>query len=638
MNKRSLYRGILLLGAAALPGCAKKAVEVHRDIRPVAEAYYKGHPDFFHFKTLADLPKDLNWQDGHAVAEFSDPAARRGGTLHCALPDFPRTLRYYGVDANEALRPFILDDNAIGLLGKQPDTDQYFPGLAKEWAYDPDGRTMYFRLDPDATYSDGVPVRADDFLFAFFFFRSPYLNDPWSQNYYGNPVYFTQITKYDDLTISLSWAEPKPDLADHLSMLPVPEHFYKDFGPDYLQRYQWVMEPTTGAYFVRPEDLHKGTSVDLTRVANWWADKKKFYRYRYNPDRMHFVIVRDREKMIEMFKLGQIDILSATRPEIWYEKLPDSDPLVQRGAVAKVTYYNQIPRAELGLYLNTSEPLLRNRDIREGIAYACNFDLIDKDYYRGDYVRMQTSSDGYAQVPFPGIHPRPFSVDKALACFAKAGFTTRGPDGILTDAQGRRLSFTITVADQPFVDPLTILRQQALKAGLDLKIELLDETTAFKKMMEKHAQISFVMLNPGVTAYPDYWQLWDSSNANKPNTDNLTDTVDPVMDRLIAAYDQARTMDQIRSLARQLELRIRYDAAFIPAFEWPYFREAYWRWIKFPMAFASKESQGDIGWNGWDNAQFWIDESIRPAVEAAAHGGLPLPPEIKVYDRWKAKN
>jgi microcin C transport system substrate-binding protein len=41
---------------------------------------------------------------------------------------------------------------------------EMIPGLANEWAVSEDGRTIYFRIDPEARYSDGVPVRARDFL------------------------------------------------------------------------------------------------------------------------------------------------------------------------------------------------------------------------------------------------------------------------------------------------------------------------------------------------------------------------------------------------------------------------------------------------------------------------------------------
>ena len=612
-------------------GCAKKEVVVTRDIGPEAEAYYKAHPDVFRFATPADLPQGLVWHDGSDVPEFSAPEAQRGGTANSFIEDFPRTLRFAGPDANGSFRSFILDDNALSLTMKQPNTGQYYPGLAKAWAYGSDGKTMYFKLDPDARYSDGVPVKADDYFFTFFFFRSRYIDDPWSNNFYT--TYYTNVTKFDDYTISISWREPIPDLDDKLGIVPVPEHFYKELGDDYVQRYQWKLEPTTGPYTVKPEDLHKGSYVDLTRVPNWWASDKPFYRHRYNFDRIHLQVIRETDKAFEAFKRGDIDSFDLSLPKYWYNKLPDNDPLVQRGYIHKTTFYNQIPVPTYGLHINTAMPLLNNRDVREGIAFASNFDLVDQKLFHGDWVRMQTGSDGYAEVPFPGIHPRPYSVEQALAHFAKAGFDKRGPDGILMDAKGQRLSFKITVGGDVWIDALTILRQEAAKAGLELNIDKLDETTAFKKTMEKHHQIAFMAWGVAVEKYPRYWETYDSSNANKTQTNNITNTADPEMDKLIEAYDKAQTMDEIRRLATQLEQHVYDNAAFIPAFKMPFYRIGCWRWIKWPKDFNVRLSQSASQY-GLE----WIDEAAKKETLDARDSGQTFPPEIKVFDQWKTGN
>ena len=46
------------------------------------EAYYAGKPDFFRFKTLADLPTDLEWQDGGHLSEIGSPESKKGGTQY----------------------------------------------------------------------------------------------------------------------------------------------------------------------------------------------------------------------------------------------------------------------------------------------------------------------------------------------------------------------------------------------------------------------------------------------------------------------------------------------------------------------------------------------------------------------------
>ncbi len=616
---------LLLTGTS----CAKKAATESRDVGPLAVAYYKAHPEFFHEATPADLPKDLVWEDGHDVAEFSAPEAKRGGTFHFWIDDFPRTLRPVGDDANGSFRSFFLDDNLLTLIQRQPNTGQYYPGLAKSWARSKDGKTMYFRLDPAARYSDGQPIRMSDFFFAFYFFRSPWINDPWTNNYYNEK--FTGITRYDDQTLGITSADAKPDLEDRLgSVYPLPEHFYKDFGPDYQQRYQWTMEPTTGPYIVNPADIRKGASIDLTRVPNWWASDLRFYRHRFNFDRLHFEVIRDTDKAFETFRRGDLDQFSISLPPFWYDKLPDSAPEVTKGYIEKAVFYNQIPRPTYGLYINQDMPVLGNHDIREGIAYAANFDLVDAKYFRGDYVRMQTDADGYSEVPFPDIHPRPFSTEKALAHFAAAGFTQRGADGILINAQGQRLSFTVSTGYDRMKDVLTILREEAAKAGLELNLEILDGTTDWKKTQEKHHQIAFEALNVSVEKYPRYWEMYHSVNAHKPQTNNLTNTADPEMDRLITEYDHAQSMDDIRRIAHEMEVRIRDNAAFIPAFELPFYRVGYWRWIRWPADFNVRTSQNSLQYS-----LAWVDEDIKRETLAGRAEGKSFPSESRVYDKNK---
>ena len=59
------------------------------------------------------------------------------------------------------------------LVDTHPENDGYYPGLAKEWAVDKSNNTVYFRLDPEAKYSDGNPVKATDYFFCLYFMRSP---------------------------------------------------------------------------------------------------------------------------------------------------------------------------------------------------------------------------------------------------------------------------------------------------------------------------------------------------------------------------------------------------------------------------------------------------------------------------------
>ncbi|NIL93588.1 MAG: hypothetical protein GTO71_03920, partial [Woeseiaceae bacterium] len=58
-------------------------------------------------------------------------------------------------------------------------------------------------------------------------------------------------------------------------------------------------------------------------------------------------------------------------------------------------------------------------------------------------------------------------------------------------------------------DVLTILKEEALKAGLEYRIEVLDMTAGFKKANEKKHDIQLSALSVG-DRYPRYWETYHS--------------------------------------------------------------------------------------------------------------------------------
>jgi microcin C transport system substrate-binding protein len=387
--------------ATLVVGCgdgddATKALEVIDNTQEVND-YYAAKPDFFSFKTLVDLPTNLEWQNGGHLPEIGSNKAQKGGTTYGRLQDFPRTLRTAGPDSNGSFRPYILDYTSLPLADRHPDKFEFYPGLAESWAVDKENKTIFVKLDPSATWSDGVPITSADYLFMFFFYQSSYIVAPWYNNWYNTQ--YLNITRFDDHTFSITIPEAKPDMDSRvLELRPMPQHFYKELGEDYVDRYQWRFKPSTGPYVIEEKDIKKGISIALTRNKGWWAKDKKFWRNRFNIDRIHLSVIRDTPKVFETFKRGEIDQFSLDLAEYWYDKLPNDDEDVAKGYIHKSSYYNQLPRPTYGLWINTSRALLDDNDIRVGIHYATNWELVIEKFFRGDYSRMQTSSDGYGEL------------------------------------------------------------------------------------------------------------------------------------------------------------------------------------------------------------------------------------------------
>ena len=101
------------------------------------------------------LPEGLKWITNNDEPVFASPEARKGGTYRTYMLGFPLTLRSAGPDSNGIFANFI-HNFQMGLTGIHPNTFNPIPSLATHWAFDPDGVTVYYKLDPNAAGRTGV--------------------------------------------------------------------------------------------------------------------------------------------------------------------------------------------------------------------------------------------------------------------------------------------------------------------------------------------------------------------------------------------------------------------------------------------------------------------------------------------------
>jgi microcin C transport system substrate-binding protein len=589
-------------------------------------------PEFFTFATSEDIPKDLKWEDGLDQPEVGDDRAIKGGTHTTTIPSFPATLRIMGENSNGSFRSAHYDDVELGLILLHPETGEPIPGIAKQWAVAPDNRTVFYRIDEAATYSDGVPVEADDFFNTFYMQLSEYAKNPFGNQWYSTT--YTNITRYDAKTLSITLAEPKVLAPYYTSLTPFPRHYYQEFGPDFEQRYQWRGRPTTGAYEIKDEDVVFGRSITLTRVKNWWAKDRKFYKNRFNVDRIVYRVVRLQEKTFELFRQGAVDAIGLDLPEYWYERA--EIPEVHHGYIHKAKFYNLWPSSSAGLYLNTAKPLLKDLDVRIGINYAINYQKVIDFDLRGDFRRLNAFSEGYPLLGNPPITARPFSPQKAREHFAKAGFTKTGPGGVLMRENGERLSMTISHRKSPVIDKyMQRLKEEAIKCGLELKLESMDSTAYFQKATQK--QHDAVQVAWGTTPpFPDHYQHFHSKDAYmpdgktpRPNTNNLTSFAHPEMDRFAEAERSATSVEEFRQAVFGADQIIYDQAIWVPGFDSNFYRVGYWRWVKWP----EKTFNVSISQDAFQNHVLWIDEKVKEETLEAMRKGEKFPEVERVYDQ-----
>src|SRR6478735_12849324 len=122
-----------------------------------------------------------------------------------------------------------------------------------------------------------------------------------------------------------------------------------------------------------------------------------------------------------------------------------------------------------------AKPPLDDIRVREALAYAMDFDKVINTVLHGDYSRMPTHNVGYGDYDNKAITPRNFDIAHAVKLLEEAGWTTTDSDGI-RKKNGERLSLTISYGNALHSDRLVILKEEARKAGIELQLQLLDNS------------------------------------------------------------------------------------------------------------------------------------------------------------------
>ena len=601
--------------------------------------FRQGLGDYFAFKDKSELPSGLQWEDGMDEPDIGDPASQKGGVFRYYWPTFPPTVRQFGSNSNNGARGEMYDFLDVYLVHLHPVTQKVIPGTAQEWAVSEDGRTTYFKIHPEAKFNDGHPIEAEDFLTWARLRLADQVDSIFFKQYIREQI--AQFTVYGPRLLSITLPEAKPE-----QWMPVEcgqisaaaTHFYEEFGPDFEERYQWVIPPCTGAYKLLPEDLKKGQSLTLTRVEDWWLKDKKFYRYRYNVDKLSYRVVRTTSKAWELFRAGELDYFGITLPQYYYEK--SEMPAVYKGYVERTTWYNQYPRLPWGLYLNTAEKPLDNKDVRRGLAYATNWQRVIDDIFRGDYSRLDGFSSGYGEITNPDVKARPFSIEKAREAFARAGYTEEDKDGVLKNAKGERLELSLTFTSVPErTSMMVILKEEAIRAGVNLILDGREGTASYKKVVAKEHQAYFSawQSQPPAPAYYEYFHsrnAYDEKGNRKAQTNNVFTYADPKMDKLTENSRNARTMEELIKTAHEIQAIVAEEDLFIPGFANEFSRVANWRWLRWPDV-EETHFAPPLSYIPMESYCYWIDSDLKKETLKAKMQGDVFPEIERVVDDYR---
>ncbi len=256
--------------------------------------------------------------------------------------------------------------NAVyeGLVRTQPDGSiPKGSGLAEDWTISDDGLTYTFKLK-DAKWSDGTPITAQDFEYAWFRAIDPTVASEYSYQFYHikNAEKFNTgeitdknevgIKALDEKTLEVKLERPTPfflSLTSFITYIPAQKAAVEKFGQEFASAPDKMVY--SGPFMIETWD--KEQKLNLVKNPNYWdADSVKL-------ERIEGDMIADNNTKINLYETGELDVTGV--PSEFLSKYKDTPEF---GSAADATTWY--------LQFNTQDKYFSNLNIRKAFAYAAD--------------------------------------------------------------------------------------------------------------------------------------------------------------------------------------------------------------------------------------------------------------------------
>lgn len=524
---------------------------------------------------------------GETAQETGPPV--RGDWLVLHLLADPENLN--PITSSDAAASSVLNWIFPSLLTLDNETLEQRPVIATELPLVSEDRLTYtFRLRPDATFADGTPVTAADFLFTLKVIKNPEVRAPHYRNYLSSVKGAEAV---DDNTLRIDLREPY--FRNHLvlgSLTPLPRHHYdpdghlagisvaemdayQDLGPEGTAHAEAFAAKFNQDYHRRPmgagafeirdpeNDIVTGERIVLKRRDDFWAPDDPVHGDAW-VDRIVFRVINDQEAKLVSFKSGDLDVISLT--PLQYTR---ADTRTARFEKRAATHKSMRP-AYTYIGWNQKRRLFQDRDLRRALGmFVDKAALIEKVLFG---LGRPVESPIYIQRPEynRSLPPHVFDPEKGKALLAEAGWSDTDGDGVLDkEIDGERVPLRFEIISNSGNDirkavGLTVIDEMK-RAGVDASFREVDWSIMLNKVKTFDYDAVILGWAMGVTP-PDSYQLWHSSQAVEGGSNHIAFSnaeVDGILERYRTEFDEAKRIEMYNRFQEILHQEQPYTFLFL---------------------------------------------------------------------------
>jgi microcin C transport system substrate-binding protein len=607
---------------------------------------------------------ELKYQSDFKHFDYVNHDAPKGGRI--------LTMGTSGASTYDSFNQFILKGDAAqgldllfdSLMVRANDEPDAVYGLIAETAdIAADGMSVTFKLRPEAKFSDGTAVTADDVANSFTLLKEK-----------GHPS--ISLTLRD--VVSAEVLDPQTvrytfkgnltrDLPGIVAMLPVLSKAY--YGKEKFE--ETTLKPPLGSGPYKIASSKPGTYVTYERRKDYWAKDLPVNVGRFNFDEIRFDYYRDRNVELEAIKSGQMDLREEFTSVNWATGY--DIPAVKEGRLIKAVLPDERPSGAQGYFINTRRDKFKDIRVREALDLAFDFEWSNKKLFYGLYDRTTSffeNSDMKASgtpsqaelallAPFkkdlsPAIFAEPYTppetdgsgnnrdnLKKARDLLIAAGWkpfqeTTDDPNcgwfcrmvttiglgskpsrTVLRNAKGETLDIEFLDFEPMFERITGPYIENLQKIGVNASLRLVDPAQYERRMKSFDFDIATQRYSLRLTPGIELRSYWGSEAAKTDGSFNLAGISDPAIDALIDKVVAAKSRDELVNATRALDRILRAGHYWVPHWYKASHTLAYWNKFGIPDQ-KPKYDPGIL--DTW-----WFDSAKARALTASKSEALAAP-------------
>jgi peptide/nickel transport system substrate-binding protein len=432
---------------------------------------------------------------------------------------------------------------------------KYIPDLARSWTVSDDGLVWTFNLAPDAKWSDGQPLTAEDVAFTLLAYRD------WADFGYmsGYATYFADVQATDEHTVVVTLSEPIGNMESQvLYCYILPKHIWGQFAGDLDAAVAFTNDDLVGSGPFRLVEYKQGEYYRLEAVKDHYGRPPVI-------DGVIFQTYANQDALVQALRAGEVDMITELPSTVVPSLRQDANITVAAGTsrgfrdyIFNLSNPDTCPVDAGGIC--SGHPALRDLVVRQAMAHA-----IDKQQII-DVAELGLAQPGLGLVPaalgdFYASELQDYSFDIPLAnkMLDDAGYLDTNKDGIREcpagmDCGGRQLDIVMQIPADIGSGPreAELLASWWAQIGIKMTPQVLESDTVTANCCPA---FDYDMLMWGWTSDPDPSFIMSILTSDEIST-GMSETCysNPEYDRLYKAQtvemDDAKRVEMVHEMQK----------------------------------------------------------------------------------------